>query len=47
MNSLWKMLFILLKKSLINNVISLWVVWMYITYLLTYPLEEAVEICTK
>ena len=39
MNSLLKVLFILLKKLLINNMISLRVVWM--------SLEQIIEICTN
>ena len=39
MNSLLKVLFILLKKLLINYMISLRVVWM--------SLEQIIEICTN
>ena len=47
MNSQLKNLFILLKKLLINNMISLWVVLDVDSLFTNIALEETIEICTN
>ena len=47
MNSQFKNLFILLKKLLINSMISLWVVLDVDSLFTNIALEETIEICTN